>query len=185
MRDEPRTGRRAGQQCPDALAVSSYEVVGPVRSGVDVGLHLGQQRIHRGLGHETLDDRHTRRGERRSNIGRRRISREARNVGRTGGGASGIGGTASGNVSHGETVVAARKLTPAAKRHAPGAPHCGLGYFLRDGWDAAKPELASQYVCWKLRFQRSPSKRTLKVDTDQQLRRSNKSGMRLLATASA
>jgi len=66
-----------------------------VRRGVDVGLHLGQQRIHHGLRHETLDDRHTRRGERRSNISRRRISSEARNVGRA------------------ETVFATPSVTPA------------------------------------------------------------------------
>ena len=74
--------------------------------GVDVGLHLGEQCIHRGLGYETLDGRHTRRGERRSNIGCRRISSEPRNVGRSGDRTSGIGGTASGNVGHVENVVA-------------------------------------------------------------------------------
>jgi len=86
MRDELLAGRRTGQQRPGELGVEPDEVIGPVRRGIDLGLHLDKQRIYQALGLETLDDRHTSRGKRRSNIGCRRVR-------------------SSGTVGHAETVV--------------------------------------------------------------------------------
>ena len=73
MLDEPRTHRRAGQQCPSTFNVSPFEIVDTVRNFIDLGLRLDKQRTYQGLGHETFDDCHTSRGKRRSNIGRRRV----------------------------------------------------------------------------------------------------------------
>ena len=68
MSDELVARRRAGEERTGALGGETGEIVRSVRGGVDVGLHLVEQSVHRGVIDQAFDDRTTNLGHRSSHV---------------------------------------------------------------------------------------------------------------------